>query len=176
MLFEGALVVLALVLAPIFGVRPWEDLGFSYHAMLVGLLGTVPMVLGFLILLRASWRWVQSLHSIIEQTLLPLFKDVGVLGIALVALFAGIGEELLFRGVFQAGLEQWLGSVVGLIIASLLFGLAHYVTHAYFLFTVVAGLYLGLLYQWTGNLLVPILVHALYDFIALKLYLSRRTP
>ena len=34
------------------------------------------------------------------------------------------------------------------------------------------GVYLGLVWEWTGNLLPPVLMHALYDFLVL-LYLLR---
>jgi membrane protease YdiL (CAAX protease family) len=36
----------------------------------------------------------------------------------------------------------------------------------------VIGAYLGVLWLWTGNLMTPIVVHALYDFVAL-IYLLR---
>jgi membrane protease YdiL (CAAX protease family) len=36
------------------------------------------------------------------------------------------------------------------------------------------GAYLGWLYVGSGNLLVPILVHALYDFVALAFVVSDR--
>jgi len=42
----------------------------------------------------------------------------------------------------------------------------------YALLAGVVGLYLGGLYLLTGNLLVPIVVHALYDVVALG-YLRR---
>ena len=36
------------------------------------------------------------------------------------------------------------------------------------------GFYLGWLYQATGNLLVPIMVHFLYDWVVLEWYLRGR--
>ncbi len=92
-----------------------------------------------------------------------------------VSLLAGFGEELLFRGVIQAGLEQLTGTATGLVLASLIFGLLHAITPAYFILATIMGLYLGLLYQLTGNLLIPCLVHALYDWAAITWYLRGRT-
>ena len=80
------------------------------------------------------------------------------------SLAAGAAEELLFRAVLQAKL--------GLLLTSLLFGALHAVSAAYFLIASFIGAYLGRLYEGHG-LLVPVLVHALYDFAALLLYRRR---
>jgi membrane protease YdiL (CAAX protease family) len=55
------------------------------------------------------------------------------------------------------------------------FGIAHWVTTAYAVVAGVVGLYLGLLYVITENLLAPAVAHALYDFVAL-LVLVRLKP
>jgi hypothetical protein len=95
------------------------------------------------------------------------------LQLALLAALAGIGEELLFRGVLQVGLARVLPDAGALVAASALFGLVHFVSPAYVLLAGVVGLYLGGLFLFQGNLLVPIIAHALYDFVAL-IYVTRR--
>ena len=65
--------------------------------------------------------------------------------------------------------------MLGLLLASLLFGLAHCVTWTYGGLAFLVGGYLGCLYIWSGSLLVPIVPHAAYDFFAL-VYLLRRWP
>ena len=70
-------------------------------------------------------------------------------------------------------LGEWFSPTVGLIGASLLFGLAHLLTTSYAVVTALAGLYLGGLFLATDNLLAPIVTHAVYDFLAL-VYLVRR--
>jgi membrane protease YdiL (CAAX protease family) len=83
-------------------------------------------------------------------------------------------EELLFRGVFQAGLEQFSGSTwFALAAGSLIFGLAHPITPAYVALAGLIGAYLGWLWIATDNLLPPIVAHGAYDFVAL-VYLLRR--
>ncbi|HRQ66251.1 MAG TPA: CPBP family intramembrane metalloprotease [Xanthomonadaceae bacterium] len=171
--FEGMLAVVALLLALAFGLRPWNELEISVSVLVLTLAATLPMVLALDLLGRVRWNWVQEIADAIRVALLPLFRNAPPGALVAVALMAGIGEELLFRGVIQAALEGWLGPLAGLLLASLLFGLAHFVTVGYLVLACLMGLYFGLLYQWTGNLLVPILVHALYDWVALRWYLRR---
>lgn len=171
--FELGLGALAIVLALIFGLRPWLELGWGVMTWVWGVLATLPLLAGLLLTESARWRWVTELRDFMRRVVVPWFAGMRWWGLALVALAAGIGEELLFRGVIQAGLTGPLGPMPALILASLLFGLVHAMSRAYFLITFIAGLYLGLLYIWTGNLLVPIIVHFLYDWAALQYYVSR---
>jgi membrane protease YdiL (CAAX protease family) len=93
-----------------------------------------------------------------------------------IAALAGIGEELFFRGMIQLGLSGVLGLEVwhAILIASLIFGLAHAVTLTYFILAFVISVYLGFIFDFTDNLLVPIAIHAFYDFFVF-LYI-RYTP
>jgi len=84
----------------------------------------------------------------------------------LLSLCAGGAEELLFRGVLQ---EHW-----GIWPTALAFGLFHALSPAYFAVATVIGLYLGAAFLLAdGNLYVPALIHALYDFVVLLLYRRR---
>lgn len=169
--FEGGLAVLALALALIFGLAPWLTIELSAEALGLSVAATAPLVAAVLALMQVQWDWVRTLRGIVEDHLLPLFTNAGPVAVLAVAAAAGVGEELLFRGVIQAGLEGLIGPAAALAAASLLFGLAHALTAAYFFLTLLMGLYLGWLYQATGNLLVPMMVHFLYDWIVLAWYL-----
>jgi membrane protease YdiL (CAAX protease family) len=109
--------------------------------------------------------------EVLDEKVVPLFEKCRVWELAGIAAFAGFGEELLFRGLIQNSLAALfvgdLGSCVGLIGASLLFGLLHWLTLTYAILATSVGFYLGGLWLVTGNLLVPAVVHALYDFWAL---------
>lgn len=70
----------------------------------------------------------------------------------------------------RAGAE--LATIIGLIVASVLFGLCHWVNNSYGLTTLAIGLFLGATMIWAENWLVPAFAHAFYDFVAL-LYLVR---
>ncbi|HRQ66810.1 MAG TPA: hypothetical protein PKZ76_18410 [Xanthomonadaceae bacterium] len=50
--FEGALAVVALVLALLFGLRPWDDIEWPGSAFALVLLATLPMVLALDLLAR----------------------------------------------------------------------------------------------------------------------------
>lgn len=170
--FEGGLAVLALLLALAFGLQPWSDMTLHGKALLQSVLATALAVAAVLSVMQMRWQWVGNLERIVQEQLLPLFRNARALAVLAVALMAGIGEELLFRGVIQTGLSGLTGPIPALAIASLLFGLAHALTLAYFVLTCIMGLYLGWLYQATGNLMVPITVHFLYDWIVLSWYLA----
>ncbi len=96
-----------------------------------------------------------------------LFPQKSWAQFALVAMLAGVGEELLFRGVLQTMFAEWTNVVFGLAAASLLFGLAHAMSRLYFLLATMIGIYLGGLLLWYNDLIAPMVAHALYDFIAL---------
>jgi len=92
--------------------------------------------------------------------------------VALVAALAGVGEEALFRGVVQTALLDRLPAWAAVAATAALFGLAHFLSLTYALLASLVGAYLGWLHLATGNLLAPILAHALYDFVALRLLLD----
>ena len=82
----------------------------------------------------------------------------------MLAFLSGIAEEALFRGALQPK--------VGLVAASLLFGLAHFVPRREFAVwtgtTILAGFMLGLLFQKTGNLIAPIVAHFIVNALNLR--------
>lgn len=167
------MVVIAVALALLFGLRPWQELDASASALLIAAIATLPLAVGLLALPSGRWRWADELTGVVRRFLRVLFRNARPGAVVLVSLLAGLGEELLFRGVIQAGLADLWSPLAALILASLLFGLAHAISLSYLLLASMMGLYLGLLYHWTGNLLVPIIVHALYDWIAIHFYLRR---
>lgn len=98
--------------------------------------------------------------------------------IPIVLLLNAPAEELLFRGVVQGLFRRAYGVVPGIIAASLLFGLVHYVAlagqgsaAAYVAIAFLSGLVLGAVYEFTGNLIVPTIVHAAWNILVyLNLY------
>jgi uncharacterized protein len=167
-LFEGGLVLVAWCLGLLLDRPPWAQIDWSAAALGWGLLATLPLALGLLVITRYPLGPFKALNDFVRQWVLPLFATCTTWQIAVISLLAGLGEEALFRGVVQAGIEQLSGAPwLALAIASALFGLAHAVTATYAILAGLIGVYLGWIWLETGNLLVPIVTHAVYDFVAL---------
>ena len=140
----------------------WDWAGFG-----LGVIGTGPLLLGFWWLLKAETKASCRIRDFIENVLRPALEEWSVGQLLAISVLAAVCEEVLFRGVVQRGVEQWLGPVPGLILASALFGVCHWITPTYALVAGLMGGYLGLLWWWSGNLLTPVVTHAAYDFAAL---------
>ena len=165
--FEGGMGVVAWALGHLLERPPLQQIQFDWPGLLWGVLGTLPLLLMLMALMRLNWRPIKELRTLVREMVVPMFEGGGWLQIAIVAALAGIGEELLFRGVVQEAIGARFGVVTGLASASILFGLAHPISKAYGFFAAGMGLYLGLLAIASDNLLAPIIAHGLYDFVAL---------
>ena len=180
--FEGGLAILALGLGWLFGIRPMDSFHWSWSGLGWGLLGTLPPLGLLAIFVYLPWKPFRRIRRLLDHTFLPLFRECGPHELAVIALLAGLGEEMLFRPVIQGGLaglcssHPMLGTILGLAAATLIFGLLHGITPTYAILAGLIGLYLGILWLLTDNLLVPITVHALYDFIALVVLLRTQRP
>ncbi|MEF8833712.1 MAG: CPBP family intramembrane glutamic endopeptidase [Halofilum sp. (in: g-proteobacteria)] len=170
--FEAALIPLALLLAVAAGLAPWGAFTVSPGLLLVAVAATLPLLALLALFARAGARWFRDVEALARPLIESVFRGRGVVAVVVVSALAGLGEELLFRGVIQAGVSQGFGAWQGLLVASVLFGLMHALSRAYFVLATLMGLYLGVLYQVTDNLLLPVLVHGLYDAIAIG-YLLR---
>lgn len=176
-LFEGALGLAAWVLGFVFDLSPLATWQWSLADALIGVAVTLPMLLVFFLCVRWPLGPVAQIHRIAEEVIRPLFVDASILEMLMVAAAAGIGEEMLFRGLLQAGISSRWGSVAGLTIASILFGLLHLITPTYAVLATLLGVYLGWIWQSTESLLVVVVAHALYDFLAITfLTRTRLTP
>ncbi len=155
------------------GIDPGERLYLSGTAVVAGVLASVPLLLGLRWTLSTSFPPVRRLVEVVQDQLGPLIARRSSLELATLATLAGLAEEILFRGVVQVAIARVVPEVAALVLASIAFGLAHFITSAYALLAGIAGLYLGTLFLAQGNLLVPVVAHALYDFIALMCLVRR---
>jgi membrane protease YdiL (CAAX protease family) len=175
-IFEGGLALLAVGLGWLLGQRPLETFRWSLADAGWGVAATVPPLVMFGLCLKCPWRPFVELVRVVDSFVVPLFRHVRVVELAAISLLAGLGEEMLFRGVIQQAVTDWVGEpyghAVGLAVAAFLFGLVHRITLTYAILAGLIGLYLGAIWLLSGNLLVPILAHALYDFVAM-VYLVR---
>jgi membrane protease YdiL (CAAX protease family) len=174
-LFEGGLGVVACLVGWWVEIFPISMIRWRIGDVFWGILGCLPMLLGFWACLRWPWGPLKSIKEFSEGIIRPLFRPCTLLDLAVISLVAGIGEEMLFRGLLQTYLCDQLDVWLGVILASLAFGLVHPFSTVYVVLAAVVGIYLGWLFIWTDNLLVVILIHGLYDFGAL-VYFARTAP
>lgn len=172
LLVEGGLFLLGLLLMG--GPNSMQSKFYlSWNATVYALLSCIPMLAVLYLSVRTQWTPLFRLKQEIDEKVLPIFANCNILDLAIIALLAGTGEELLFRGWLQGALTSKFGIWVGILIVSLIFGLAHSLSITYAIYAFLTGLYLGVIYQVSGNLYIVMVIHALYDFIAL-VYLVRR--
>lgn len=116
-----------------------------------------------ILLTRAMVRWIKPFHELMKL-FRDLFHPMSRQEIFMVSAFSAISEEFFFRG--------WLQGEVGWVAASLLFGLLHVGPNRKFIpwtvFAVVMGFALGGLYEWRGNLIVPIVAHFAINYVNLR--------
>lgn len=99
-----------------------------------------------------------------QQTLQALRK-APVISLFQVCVLAPIIEEILMRGYLLDGLSINYGSIIALLVSSLLFALLHFnMVQTFSAF--VCGIVLGLLYLQTGSIFCCILTHAGYNLIS----------
>jgi membrane protease YdiL (CAAX protease family) len=130
---------------------------------------------------------VIGLVSVFEVLVLPYFPvpdflrqmdatlfDGGILAnvilISAAVLVAPFVEEFLFRGMLQQSLFYHFGSAIpAMIIPTVVFALFH-VGYLFYVPAMVELLMLGLILAWlmlkTGNILIPILMHSLFNLSA----------
>lgn len=171
-LVEGGLAVLAAGLGelldqPAAGLAHWRPADVA-----LGVAACLPMLAGFFAAVRWPVGPLARIKAFSDDVVWPLFAPCTVLDLLLIAAAAGLGEEMLFRGLLQGVLARHFGAAAGLAAASVVFGLVHPITPAYAVLATLLGAYLGAWWMATDSLLVPVVAHAVYDAVAL-VYLVR---
>lgn len=172
--FQASLILVALVMGWLLGVSAFAAFRMDAESALLGIAATFPPLLGIHLAERFEFEGVARMIRWLEHNLMPHLSGASLWQLAMLSILAGVGEELLFRGVVQAALGDAFTPWVGLLAASALFGIAHYVSYTYAISAGLFGLYLGWLMITWGNLFAPVVTHSLYDFLAL-IYLMRRS-
>ena len=171
--FEGGLALLALGLGWLPGVQaPLPKIHWIARDAAWGIVACLPLLVVFFICVRWPVGPLVRIKQLSEEFIREWFASCSVLQLGLISLLAGIGEEMLFRGVIQDTLSAWINPLAGIVLASLLFGLMHPITPFYVVLAALMGAFLGWIFIVTDNLLPAIITHGLYDFLALT-YLTR---
>lgn len=172
--FEASLVALAWGLGWLLSVPPLDQVHLRWEAAAWGAVVTVPALLAMLGCARSSLGAFRRLMAEIDLHVIPLFRGASYLQLVLLSAVAGIGEEALFRGVLMGWLGKFMNPWLALGISGILFGLGHLITPTYAILAGLLGCYLGSLVILCNNLLVAMVAHALYDYVALNYLIGRK--
>jgi membrane protease YdiL (CAAX protease family) len=166
-LVEGGLIVLAVGLAWWLEIPLKTWLVWNGNAVLWGVFATLPLCVIFIAAYLRPVGSYRRIKDFLLESLGPSLAACRWYELLLVAALAGIGEELLFRGVLQMWLERF-GYLASLLISNVVFALCHAITITYAVLAFAMGLFLGVLLDAPAerSLLGPILTHGLYDFLA----------
>ncbi len=136
--------------------------------------GIYALTMGSLILYLMSILHINPALAVGEDPL----KNAGVLTLLIVAIGAGVNEELVFRLILLSGatalfhkvigLGRWLAVAIAFLATAVLFSAAHHLVGGepfkvgVFTYRVFCGLFFAALFQWRG-FAVAVYTHALYD-------------
>ncbi|MEZ6090149.1 MAG: CPBP family intramembrane glutamic endopeptidase [Pirellulaceae bacterium] len=178
--FEAALGLAAVAVGLLFGppanalvpaLTDWREVIWGTA---LGCVLSLPMYLFVRWLETLEIASVDEINQFGRDHIVPLIRDLKTTELATLSLCAGIGEELLFRGWLQMLLtgpaDEWTipSLIIGIGIASIAFGLVHAITRMYVIVVTLMGIAFGLMLVLSGNLLVPIFAHAMFDYIQLR--------
>ncbi|MCH6235279.1 CPBP family intramembrane glutamic endopeptidase [Cognataquiflexum rubidum] len=104
------------------------------------------------------------------------FENVGefLMGILVIGVLAGIGEEVLFRGVLQPKLHLFTGNAhIAIWLSAFIFSAIHFQFYGFFP-RMMLGAVFGYLYLYSGSLVYPIIGHILNNtFTVILVYLNK---
>jgi hypothetical protein len=178
---QAAFAAIALVWRSLFGLSAFHDgapLGGTHAialplALSLGVLVGTAAVVASRAIVRGT-RWGRGMHLTLREGLLDLTRER--VPLASIALAAAIGEELLFRGAVLPTLVPHVGVTGAVLGSALAFGMLHVPrTRALLPWTLTAcvmGLVFGALYALTGEVLAPVVAHALVNYENLHFLLA----
>jgi membrane protease YdiL (CAAX protease family) len=122
-------------------------------------------------------KWMKEAEDQASQ-ITEKFLDVHSMGgfavnMLMIAVIPAIGEEMVFRGLFQRLLGEWFKNIhVAIFLAAFLFAAIHLQFYG-LLPRMMLGVMFGYLYLWTGTLWAPVFAHFLNNGAAVLIsYLS----
>jgi|SRR5690625_1690506 len=115
--------------------------------------------------------------SVLSRFKENLGKNVGKvhlswLQIIAISVFAGVAEELLFRAAIQTWVASHTNIYIGVLLASVLFGIAHFSSISYVLLTLVIGVVMGAAYHLSQSIEFVIVWHIVADIVGLSIFVK----
>ena len=118
-------------------------------------------------------NWITEREDNVKSLLEIVFSDkrAGLIAInfVMIAVLPAIGEELIFRGIFQRiFIRMFRSGYAGVIFTAFLFSAIH-LQFLGFLPRFILGLVCGLLFLWSGKLWLSVIVHFLNNTVVMAL-------
>ena len=150
-----------------FGVKQL-GVGAVFGAALVLLLLAFPLI-GLSLEISRVLLASRGYHNTEPQEMVRFLERDGSQAARLVVAFSAVvlapfQEELIFRGYLYGVARRYVGPAAGAVLVSLLFAAVHLHTPS-FAGLFVLAMCLTLAYEWTGCLLVPMAMHAMFNSI-----------
>lgn len=118
-------------------------------------------------------NWMRATELQLEEVTLRMLNVHAVsdliFNLLLIAVLAGLGEELFFRGILQKIFSEWRNAVLAIWLAAFIFSAIHLQFYGFFP-RMLLGAFFGYLLFWSGNLWLPILAHTINNGIAVLFY------
>jgi len=158
---------------PYLPVLLWGLIAITSVSPLIDLLNTWNQGLHLPESMKGMEQWMISSERAAEVTTNTLLNTDNwggfMTNILVIAVMAGIGEELMFRGVLQKILINWTRSIHwGVLCAAIIFSAIHFQFFG-FLPRMILGMVLGYLYVWSKSIWVPIAAHTLNNALTVAL-------
>lgn len=167
---------LLLVLAGFLRLRRFDlDLlgGFSrvgfFRTLITGgvlILAAYPLIFLADVVTQRLLRSPPQKQAIVEMFSESTTLEQRILIIVLAVSLAPIAEEFIFRFFIYGVARRYFGRIIGVLVSALLFAAVHAHLPS-FAPLFVLGSCFAIAYEWTGSILVPMTMHALFNAITL---------
>ncbi len=158
---------------PSFSLIVWGCLVMLVSTPLIDMLNTWNQGLHLPESMKSIEQWMitseQEIEALTKELLNVNTWGNYLMNILVIAIVAGVGEELLFRGVLQKIFIRWTRNVhIGILITAIIFSAMHLQFFG-FMPRLVLGMLLGYLFIWSKSLWVPIIAHAFNNTLVIIL-------
>ncbi len=131
----------------------------------MGYIALLPVLVFIMLLTFFVTRWLEyhpPVQPIVKVFIEEKETSVLLLSTLFAAIFGPIAEEVFFRGFVYSAIKKNIGVFWGMVITSVIFAFLH--AHIVgFLPIMVLGLMLVYLYEKTGSLVAPMVLHMIHN-------------
>ena len=146
----------------------FSKIGFFRTAITAGIfiLASYPLIFLADVATQRMLRGAPPQQPIVEMFNESSTLEQRILIIVLAVSLAPLAEEFIFRFFIYGVLKRYLGKVVAVVASALLFAAVHAHLPS-FAPLFVLGSCFAIAYEWSGSILVPMMMHALFNAITL---------